>query len=214
MFQAAIGQDIPLTEVVKIHELAHHRVRQSLVLYTIPTQPLVESAKVVQELPVYPLFRSNLAPKLLPYESRIDRFGAERAQLTGNLVEIGKYLKGAIAGITRDVAIIPESRVQSNPCRAHYQQKWNYVLVPDSAVYLASFTFGFGLANVDDWCIPLRRVVGRCVQYVRASQIALGLLGLSEHMAEVAVGFKALAGKEIGGAAVLKRVQNLVKIHC
>jgi hypothetical protein len=80
-------------------------------------------------------------------------------------------------------------------------------------VDLASFTFRFGLANVDNWYVPLRCVVGRCVQYVRAPQIALGLLGLSENVTEVAVGFETPARKEIGGAVVLERVQNLVNIH-
>jgi hypothetical protein len=86
-------------------------------------------------------------------------------------------------------------------------------LVPNPAVYLASFTLRFGLANVGDRYIPLRYVVGLCVQYVRASQIALGLPGLSKNVAEVAVGFETLPAKEVRGAAVLKRVQNLVKIH-
>jgi hypothetical protein len=86
-------------------------------------------------------------------------------------------------------------------------------LVPDSAVYLASFTFGSCFANVDDRYIPLRHVVGRCVQYVGAAQIALGLLGLSKNVAEVAVGFKLFAGKKIGGAVILERVQDLLKIH-
>jgi hypothetical protein len=172
-----------------------------------------QGAKVVQELPVNAPFRSNLSPKLLPYEPRIDRFGTERAQLTGNLVEVCEYVKRPLAWIPPHVAIISESWVQPNPCWAHYQQKRNDVLVPNPAVYLASFTLRFGLANVGDRYIPLRYVVGLCVQYVRASQIALGLPGLSKNVAEVAVGFETLPAKEVRGAAVLKRVQNLVKIH-
>jgi len=80
-------------------------------------------------------------------------------------------------------------------------------------MYLPRFTFRIGLANVDDRYIPLRHVVGCCVQYVRAAQIALGLLGLSKNVAEIAVGIETFPGKEIRGVAVLKRVEELVKIH-
>jgi hypothetical protein len=44
-------------------------------------------------------------------------------------------------------------------------------------------------------------------------QIAF-LLGLPINVAEVAVGFEPLPGEEIRGATVLKRVEDLIKIHC
>jgi hypothetical protein len=149
--------------VVRLYEFANHRVREPLILYAIPTQPLVESTQIVQELPVYPLFWRCVLFECLPNLPRIDGVGAECAELASDLIEISKYLKCAYAGIMRDVTIVSESRVEANPCWAHYQQKWNDVLVPDSAVYLAGFSFRFGLANVNDRYIPLRSVVGRRV---------------------------------------------------
>jgi uncharacterized protein YebE (UPF0316 family) len=77
-------------------------------------------------------------------------------------------------------------------------------LVPDSLVYLARFTLRLSLANVNDRYISLRCVVRRCVQYVSAAQITIGLLSLPINVAEVAIGFELFAGEEIGGALVLK----------
>jgi len=68
-------------------------------------------------------------------------------------------------------------------------------------VYLAGVRFGFRLANVDDGYIPLRQVVGPCVQDVGTTQIAFSLLGLPKNVTEVAVGFKRLSGEEVRGAA-------------
>jgi len=71
-----------------------------LVLYAILTKPLVESAKIPQELPIYPLFRRSVASELVPDQPGIDRFRAKRAEMAGNLIEISKYPKRTFAGIT------------------------------------------------------------------------------------------------------------------
>lgn len=102
-------------------------------------------------------------------------------------------MKRSLSGIARNVAVVSESAVETNPSRAYYKQKWCNVLVPDLAVNLASLAFRFGLANVDNRDVPLRKVVGGCVQYIRAAQITFGRLRLAKHVAEIAIGFETLA---------------------
>jgi len=164
-------------------------------------------------LPVHAPFGRNLASKFLPNQPRIDRLSAQRAQLGSNLVEVSEYLKRTLAGIARHVAVVSESWVQTDPCWTHYQQEGDDVLIPNSAVYLASLFFGFRLADVNDRRISLRYFVSRSIQYIRPSQVTFGLLCFTKDVAEVFVRLKRFAGKEIWGALVLQRLQYLIKIH-